>query len=649
MPWPARFLRPSSEGRFPVALRYDGYETGRQPIGGVTSTPLPQRLLEAGFAVVGANVPGTGCSGGPFNQAFRKSWATDGKALVEWLARRPWSTGRVGLHGSSFPGIMANFVAGERPEGLVAVAPSAWIGDLRDVIYPGGIFNISFPTAFQPAADAYAATGQAPASAGGDSECAANAAMHAAEFATDPGVKGAQAHPYVDAFWGESVLTPERSIAQIDVPVLASNNFQDGVVQGSALDYFGSYPAKTSWFVVGNGDHGTASNQAFFVDQEVKFFQHFVADERNDFEDTPKVQIVRELTTTGQFTIGASPRWPPPTQRRVLHLRKAGTLSRHLPSGPESADSYDYPLPAGSQTASSGPNPWRVPPPSGGNAAFTTPPLGGDLDLLGASSLDLWVTSTSPTPDFQITVSEVRPDGQEQYLQRGWLRASERKLSARSTATWPRPTYFQNDVQPLVPGQPTLLRVPIYPLEHVFRRGTRIRVSIEAPSGTTGLASFDFDRTQAVINVLHDHSHDSQFVFDTLDSPAATPSPACDTVLNEPCRSDPGRNPTAEASGPLDPSWVPAGSSNTNGPQPRSCTSRRTVTITIPRRRGRQITSIRVRVAGRTYVVRGDRRALAVSFRGLPKAEVSVRLNITSNKGARRVLVRRYRPCTRRR
>ena len=51
-----------------------------------------------------------------------------------------------------------------------------------------------------------------------------------------------------------------------------------------------------------------------------------------------------------------------------------------------------------------------------------------DVVIAGPSSLDLYLKSSRPDTDLQVTLSEVRPDGNETYVQNGWLRASHRKL-----------------------------------------------------------------------------------------------------------------------------------------------------------------------------------------------------------------------------
>src|SRR5947209_14686530 len=56
-------LRPSGRGRFPVALNYGPYLSGSDL---TAATTQAQRFLAAGYAVLGVNTRGTGCSSGHF-------------------------------------------------------------------------------------------------------------------------------------------------------------------------------------------------------------------------------------------------------------------------------------------------------------------------------------------------------------------------------------------------------------------------------------------------------------------------------------------------------------------------------------------------------------------------------------------------------
>src|SRR5439155_2997005 len=101
-------------------------------------------------------------------------------------------------------------------------------------------------------------------------------------------------------------------------------------------------------------------------------------------------------------------------------------------------------------------------PPPGTARSYTSEPLATDTVALGSASLDLWISSTAPDTDFQATLTEVRADGQEMYVEKGWLRASHRKLdAAKSTVLRPYQTHAQADFAPLVPGQVTPVRIEI--------------------------------------------------------------------------------------------------------------------------------------------------------------------------------------------
>ena len=122
-----------------------------------------------------------------------------------------------------------------------------------------------------------------------------------------------------------------------------------------------------------------------------------------------------------------------------------------------------------------------------------------DRDRWGA--VNLWVKSSTPDVDLQATVSEVRPDGNETFVQNGWIRASERKLATTSenmfkqapTPLQPIPTFLASDLQPMPAGEFVPVTIPLYFEGHVYRAGSRIRVTISAPNGTQPVWSFEPD------------------------------------------------------------------------------------------------------------------------------------------------------------
>ena len=87
-----------------------------------------KRVVEAGYAVAVANVRGTGNSGGCFEYGGRNE-QKDQAFLVEWLAKQPWSNGRIGMYGHSYVSYTAWMGAVESPPGLKTVIVSGLMTD----------------------------------------------------------------------------------------------------------------------------------------------------------------------------------------------------------------------------------------------------------------------------------------------------------------------------------------------------------------------------------------------------------------------------------------------------------------------------------------------------------------------------------------
>jgi putative CocE/NonD family hydrolase len=472
---------------------------------------------------------------------------SDGAAAVEWAARQPWSSGRVGMFGDSFPGLTQPGVAALHPAGLAAIAPWQIVDDVyRDVAYPGGIANGEFGAFWglgdQPAASTSSALNGTTA---GDPQCAQSVAGQLATNPTTNIFAAAFQHPYIDAYWKSKTVGAAAS--KIDVPAFGCATWQDDEVGSrSTWTLWPRLDPKRTWLVAANGYHSECVNSTPITTELVRFFDRFVKGGDNGFETTPHVQIWHETTGATEAKpswVTTSSSWPPATEANRLYLGNEGALKTTRPSAPEAADSYVSPTAsAGTEDGivfGQGNRLWKMPGTPAGAVAYTTAKLGHTVELLGPASIDLWLKSTATDTNLQATISELRPDGQEVYVARGWLMASQRKLDRRaSTPTMPVQTYLQSDVQPLVAGEPTLMRLAVLPFDHVFRTGSRIRLIIDTPSQTGGW-NFEPLANAGVNSVLHDPSHPSKLVVGSVPgASAAAGYPACDTLLNQPCRPD---------------------------------------------------------------------------------------------------------------
>jgi len=97
-----------ADGPFPTVIEYSGYDPANP--GELEANSLLASAL--GYATVGVNMRGSGCSGGVFD-LFDLPTTADGYDSVEVVGRQSWVPGgRVGMIGISFSGISQLFVAG---------------------------------------------------------------------------------------------------------------------------------------------------------------------------------------------------------------------------------------------------------------------------------------------------------------------------------------------------------------------------------------------------------------------------------------------------------------------------------------------------------------------------------------------------------
>src|SRR4051812_20852503 len=336
---------PGASGRFPVAMKYDGYCEGTAPLT-CNEGHQAAALLAAGYAVLGVSIRGTGCSDGQFDlrSAVEK---TDGKAAVEWAARQSWSTGHVGMFGDSFPALTQPGVAALHPTGLDAIAPWQLVDDLyRDVAYPGGIGNAEFGAFWglgdQPAASTSGALQGAMA---GDAQCAQAQVKQATVNPTTNIFAAGLEHPFIDSYWSSRAVGAAAS--KITVPAFGCATWQDDEV--GSLSTWTLWPRldpTRTWVVAANGYHAMCVNSERITNELVRFFDRFVKGDRNGFDATPHMQVWHETSGTADaeptwITTGSS--WPPVTKTNRLYLGDGGALTAARPSGGEAPDTYVSP------------------------------------------------------------------------------------------------------------------------------------------------------------------------------------------------------------------------------------------------------------------------------------------------------------------
>lgn len=586
-----------------IVASLGGGQAPDDPLAPATSTVIGSVIGPLlGFAVVSVQMRGSGCSGGAFD-LFGLPTTYDGYDAVESVAAQPWVKGRkVGMAGISFSGITQLFTAGTRPPHLAAISPMSVTDDVyTGTNNPGGIRNSGFAASWgqermddaQPAPEGGQPYARALVKAG-DKHCLANQRLR---LQTRDLTKLANQTP----FRTPSLFDPRSPalwMRNIRVPTFLVGQFQDEQTGGHFPEALaGMARDRKVWVSLQNGVHADSLGPST-ITRWVEFLKLYVADEvpkvppsvlglsgelykfladagaapvqqsrfadytsvaaaKAVFDRDPRVRVLMDngggpegpgsIGATWELDFGA---WPPRRAGATYWLGGNGSLTEARPSRSATASYLSDPgaRPVKTLPGDGSGDAWKAQPPydwapiaAGKGLGFISPALTRDVVIVGPSSLDLYLRSSARDTDLQVTLSEVRPDGKETYVQNGWLRASHRKLNRRlSSALDPVPTHLRRDAAPLPRGAWSLVRVPIFPVGHAFRAGSRIRVTIEAPGGDRPrweFATIDKGSTRNTISLGSVRA--SKLVLPVVAGATAkgTPLPGATALRGEPSRT----------------------------------------------------------------------------------------------------------------
>ncbi len=149
----ADVFRPDAPGKFPGLLALSAYGKDSQ------SVPIPAQpinswvfdhnveagdiefFVQRGYAYVIPDERGLGKSEGAWNGPFSVQEQEDGHDIVEWIAAQDWCSGKVGMMGISWFGMIQRFIAAQAPPHLAAIFPYEAANDLYGVAYEGGVIQ----------------------------------------------------------------------------------------------------------------------------------------------------------------------------------------------------------------------------------------------------------------------------------------------------------------------------------------------------------------------------------------------------------------------------------------------------------------------------------------------------------------------------
>ena len=592
-----RFPDPSvyGEGPYPTVVEYSGYDPSNP------DSPQPGTTIATalGFATVGVNMRGTGCSGGVF-EVFNPAQQADGYDMIEVIARQPWVLNhKVGMVGLSYSGITQLYVAATRPPGLAAITPLSVIEDPWKMSWPGGMYNAGFTKQWLEERDRQArANGQSWVTKrvdGGDKICEDNQQLRSQNMDFEAFARSLQYRPRDADERDLSIL-----VRDIEVPVYLSGAWQDEQTGPRFATMLGNFTGATEkHFVLFNGHHpdGYAPSN---LSRWLEFLQLYVArqvpainplvragapssfegnfgvhglnfepdrfadlagrydDALERWRSDPMVRVRMEWGNGPNLPAGAPMEryevafdsWPPPNVVGwELSFGEGGSLTPNRPTT-AGADKFQFDPDVGAVGYASGGAYDFIKPsvkvdwkdtPAGKGLSYLTEPLGEDTVIAGPGYATLWLRSDADDADLEVVLSEVQPDGTEVRIQNGLLRAGHRKVDQEhSNQFLVEHSYRESDYEKLPVTQSVEVKVPIFPVMHALRKGSRLRVQVNTPGGDLPLWYFELPDRAGTWNYV-DRSADrpSGVVLPVLPAgsvPVPEPGPACPSLRGQPCR-----------------------------------------------------------------------------------------------------------------
>jgi len=422
----------------------------------------PERWIPEGYVLIEADSRGTGGSPGMLDP-FSPREIEDYASLITWAAHQSWSTGKVGLIGTSYQAINQWMVAARQPEGLAAIMP--WDGAFdvyREIAFYGGILNPSWQFWWDhQVVTNQNGNGSSPLKDVITGQVTTGEPL-SAELLQQNRVAPVQAwmsHPYDGAFYHER--TPDGS--RIKVPLLCMANWEDWSTVG-----YTAAASKSKWLRIETGDHLTPFYSQESFELQKRFFDHFLKGVKNGWENEPAVAVqVRHPDSTPWRQEST---WPLPQSQwtRYYLIAAEGKMGPEQSGSPATEKSYEA---------------------MGDGLSFTTKPFAEDMEFTGPVNLKLWVKSSTKDMDVFAALHLIDPEGHEITFTgntdprvpvvQGFLRVARRDVDPTKSSDH-YAYHTQIKTEPMTPGE--LYEVDVdfaWPTSIVVPKGYRLALSLQ--------------------------------------------------------------------------------------------------------------------------------------------------------------------------
>jgi uncharacterized protein len=433
-----------------------------------------RRLADVGrYVIVRVDVRGTGSSEGIASDEYPEAEQRDLLRVIEWCAEQPWSTGRIGMYGTSYSGFNSLQVAVEQPPELEAVC-AIYATDDRytdDVHYYGGVLRavdlvdyVSYMVAMNALPPVPAVYGE-----GWREEWKRRL------DGTEPWLLTWIEHQTDDAYWRHGSLRLDarpgttRGYERIECATMIVAGWADGYRNNTLRTFASLQCAKR--LLLGPWSHmATASSlpgpYLDLVPELIRFFDLYLRDrDVTDFAGEPPIRVfVRHATApepdlaqhAGEWRFEES--WPAARELTRV-LRPAGTGLDVVPvRGDVGAQAW---------ISCAASLPWGQPSDQRADDAWSRCydwPVDARFEILGNPMLRVRVTASASVAYLSAKLCDAFPDGTSALVTRGLVNLTHRESST--------------DPQPLTPGEPVDVEIELEATSWVFEPGHHLRLAL---------------------------------------------------------------------------------------------------------------------------------------------------------------------------
>jgi predicted acyl esterase len=450
---------PPGNGPFPTILLRTPYikDNPREPL-------AAQKYVEAGYAYVDQDTRGKGHSKGVYH-AFTTD-IEDGYDTIEWIAKQPWSNGKVGIMGTSALGITSNMAAMSGAPHLLAAYVSLAPYEQMKNTYVGGVLKDADTVGWTRRQGADEATLNA----------ISGNALDSRDFAKN------------------SIVTNEK---YIHIPIWHNSGWYDIFNDGNRyFTYLQNYGAKgargNQKLTIAAAGHGGLQGDIEYPqqkglrgpDDEMRWWDYWLKGIDTGIMDEPPVTYFmmasgRKAHPSDLSRVIKAASWPPASRETRYYFAPGLALSTKAPIVAEAKQSYrDDPanpvksVGGANLTQPAGPMDQRAIGKRPDYLRFESPVLTKSVAIAGHVSMELYAATDGPDTDFMAKLVDVYPDGYEAIVLDAPIRTRYRLGR------------MPDDVKMMVPNVPEKLMIDLWETAITFEPGHKIAVHV-ASTGST--------------------------------------------------------------------------------------------------------------------------------------------------------------------